>query len=215
MEAAMELRHLRYFVAVAGSLTLAAEKRLRTAQPSLSRQIRDLEYEVGVQLMSRSVHGIELTAAGRAFLDHARLALTQAEAAAEAARRAAQPVKPTFAMGFQTGQEVDWLPRATSILCDELPNIEIRVSSDHSTVLADDLQRGKLDITFLRWEQKPDLGIGWSRRSRSSWSCRATIRSLSARPLIRTISSVKRSSGYRASRAYCVLPSMIICNDLE
>jgi LysR family hca operon transcriptional activator len=159
MEAAMELRHLRYFVAVAeeGSLTLAAGKRLHTAQPSLSRQIRDLEYEVGVQLMSRSVHGIELTAAGRAFLDHARLALTQAEAAGEAARRAALPVKPTFAMGFQTGQEVDWLPRATTLLHDELPNIEIRVSSDHSTMLADDLQRGKLDIAFLRREQKPDL----------------------------------------------------------
>jgi LysR family hca operon transcriptional activator len=155
----MELRHLRYFIAVAeeGSLTLAAEKRLHTAQPSLSRQIRDLEYEVGVQLLSRSVHGIELTAAGRAFLDHARLALTQAEAAAEAARRAAQPAKPTFAMGIQTGQEVDWLPRATSILRDELPNTEIRVSSDHSTMLADDLQRGKLDIAFLRREQKPDL----------------------------------------------------------
>jgi LysR family hca operon transcriptional activator len=53
----MELRHLRYFIAVAeaGSLTVAAEKKLHTAQPSLSRQIRDLEYEVGVQLMSRSV----------------------------------------------------------------------------------------------------------------------------------------------------------------
>src|SRR5258707_2197974 len=128
----MELRHLRYFIAVAeaGSLTVAAEKKLHTAQPSLSRQIRDLEYEVGVQLMSRSVHGVELTAAGRAFLDHARLALTQAEAAAEAARRAAQPAKPTFAMGFQTGQEIDWLPRATSVLRNELLNIEIRVSSD-------------------------------------------------------------------------------------
>src|SRR5438034_10566210 len=155
----MELRHLRYFIAVAeaGSLTVAAEEKLHTAQPSLSRQIRDLEYEVGVQLMSRSVHGIELTAAGRAFLDHARLALTQAEAAAEAARRAAQRTKPTFAMGFLTGQEVDWLPRATSILRDELLNIEIRVSSDHSTMLADDLQRGRLDIAFLRREQKPDL----------------------------------------------------------
>jgi DNA-binding transcriptional LysR family regulator len=78
----MELRHLRYFVAVAeeGSLSVAAEKRLHTAQPSLSRQIRDLEYEVGVPLLTRSVHGAELTAAGRAFLDHARLALTQAEA---------------------------------------------------------------------------------------------------------------------------------------
>src|ERR1700730_676672 len=158
-KAAMELRHLRYFVAVAeaGSFSVAAEKKLHTAQPSLSRQIRDLEYEVGVQLMNRSVHGIELTAAGRAFLDHARLALTQAEAAAEAARRAAQPSKPTFAMGFLTGQEVDWLPRATSILRDELLNIEIRVSSDHSTMLAEDLQRGKLDIAFLRLEQKPDL----------------------------------------------------------
>src|SRR5258707_3181193 len=105
MEGAMELRHLRYFIAVAeeGSLTLAAEKRLHTAQPSLSRQIRDLEYEVGVQLMSRNVHGIELTAAGRAFLDHARLALTQAEAATEAARRAAQSAKPTFGLRFLTG----------------------------------------------------------------------------------------------------------------
>src|SRR5947208_1592761 len=114
MEAAMELRHLRYFVAVAeeGSLTLAAEKRLRTAQPSLSRQIRDLEYEVGVALLTRSVHGVELTAAGRAFLDHARLALTQAEAAGEAARRAAQPTRQIFAIGFLTGQEVEWLPRA-------------------------------------------------------------------------------------------------------
>src|SRR5246500_2465686 len=118
MEGTMELRHLRYFIAVAeaGSLTVAAEKKLHTAQPSLSRQIRDLEYEVGVQLMSRSVHGIELTAAGRAFLDHARLALTQAAAAAEAARRAAHPVKPPFAMGFLTGQEVGWRPHPTSVL---------------------------------------------------------------------------------------------------
>src|SRR6202011_673144 len=101
MEAAMELRHLRYFVAVAeaGSLTVAAEKTLHTAQPSLSRQIRDLEYEVGVALMNRSVHGIELTAAGRAFLDHARLALTQAEAAGEAAGGAPGPLKPPFPPG--------------------------------------------------------------------------------------------------------------------
>ena len=89
----MELRHLRYFVAVAeeGSLTHAAERRLHTAQPSLSRQIRDLEIEVGVKLLERGARGIELTAAGRTFLDHARLALLQVEAAGEAARRAAQP----------------------------------------------------------------------------------------------------------------------------
>jgi LysR family hca operon transcriptional activator len=107
--------------------------------------------------MSRSVHGIELTAAGRAFLDHARLALTQAEAATEAARRAAQPSKPIFSMGFLTGQEVDWLPHAPGILREELPDLEIRVSSGFSTNLADDLQRGKLDVAFLRPEPKPDL----------------------------------------------------------
>jgi len=157
----MELRHLRYFVAVAeeGSLTVAAEKRLHTAQPSLSRQIRDLEYEVGVPLLTRSVHGVELTAGGRAFLDHARLALTQAEAAAEAARRATQPAKQVFAIGFTTGQEVDWLPRATDLLRSELANIEIRVSSDHSATLANELVRGKLDIAFLRAEKIPDIAF--------------------------------------------------------
>src|SRR6202166_2773 len=103
----MELRHLRYFMAVAetGSLTAAAERRLHTSQPSLSRQIRDLEYEVGVELLSRGARGVELTASGRAFLDHARLALAQVDAAGEAARRAAQPAKRTFALGFLTGHE--------------------------------------------------------------------------------------------------------------
>src|SRR6202166_917549 len=129
MESAMELRHLRYFIAVAeaGSLTVAAEQKLHTAQPSLSRQIRDLEYEVGVQLMSRSVHGIELTAAGKAFLDHARLALAQVDAAVEAARRAAQPARKTFAIGFQTGHEMNWLPRAMHLLRDELKNIQVTI----------------------------------------------------------------------------------------
>jgi LysR family hca operon transcriptional activator len=156
----MELRHLRYFVAVAeeGSLTLAAKKRLHTAQPSLSRQVRDLEYEVGVELMRRSVHGIELTAAGRAFLDHARLALVQVEAAIEAARRAAHPAKPTFALGFLTGQEMDWLPETMRILRDQLPNIEISVSSQYSPDLAQALLRGKLDLAFMRREAlMPDL----------------------------------------------------------
>ncbi len=150
----MELRHLRFFVAVAeeGSLSVAAERRLHTAQPSLSRQIRDLEYEVGAQLMIRSARGIELTAAGRVFLDHARLALAQVEAAGEAARRAAQPAKPSFALGFLTGQEMDWLPEALHLLRDELPNIEITISSQYSPDLAGALVRGKLDVAFLRPE---------------------------------------------------------------
>jgi LysR family transcriptional regulator, hca operon transcriptional activator len=159
MEDAMELRHLRYFIAVAeeGSLTLAAEKRLHTAQPSLSRQIRDLEYEVGVQLMSRSVHGIELTAAGKLFLDHARLALAQVDAAVEAARRVGQPKRTTFAIGFQTGLEVNWLPRAMQVLRDELKNIQVTILSDYSPDLAEALVRGRLDVAFLRTEPNIDL----------------------------------------------------------
>src|SRR5882757_6120425 len=162
MDWSMELRHLRYFVAVAeeGSLTLAAERRLHTAQPSLSRQMRDLELEVGAQLMTRSPRGIELTAAGRAFLDHARLALSQVEAAGEAARRAAHPAKTSFVMGFLTGQEMDWLPAALRILRDELPSIEVVISSQISPALAADLLRGKIDVAFLRREEgMPDLAF--------------------------------------------------------
>jgi LysR family hca operon transcriptional activator len=156
----MELRHLRYFVAVVeeGSLTAAAERRLHTSQPSLSRQIRDLEYEVGAELLSRSVHGVELSPAGKAFLDHARLALMQADAAVEAARRAAQPARKTFAIGFQTGHEMNWLPKAMHVLRDELRNIEVTVSSDYSPDLAEALARGRLDVAFLRVEPGYDLG---------------------------------------------------------
>jgi len=79
-----------------------------------------------------------LTAAGKAFLDHARLALAQVEAAREAARRAAHPEKPTFALGFLTGQEMDWLPEAMHILRDALPPIDVTVTDDRLIVaLAD------------------------------------------------------------------------------
>jgi LysR family hca operon transcriptional activator len=157
----MELRHLRYFVAVAeeGSLTLAAAKRLHTAQPSLSRQIRDLEYEVGVPLITRSVRGITLTAAGQVFLEHAKLTLAQAQVATEAARRAALPAKPSLAVGVLVGHEADWLPRSTGLLRDEMFSAEIKVSSGFSTTLAHDLQHGTLDVAFLRHETDTDLAF--------------------------------------------------------
>jgi LysR family transcriptional regulator, hca operon transcriptional activator len=156
----MELRHLRYFIAVAetGSLTEAAERRLHTSQPSLSRQIRDLEDQVGVDLLSRSVRGVELTDAGKVFLDHARLALMQVDATVEAARRAARPARKTFDIGFLTGHEMNWLPRATHVLRDQLTNIQIVVSSDYSPNLADALTRGGMDLAFMRLEPGYDLG---------------------------------------------------------
>jgi LysR family hca operon transcriptional activator len=158
----MELRHLRYFVAVAeaGSLTVAAARKLHTSQPSLSRQIRDLEREIGAQLLTRGARGIELTPAGRAFLDHARLALTQVAAAAEGARRAVHPAKPSFAMGFLTGHELTWMPEAVRILRDELPNINVIISSQYSPQLADALLKGTADAAVLRRERGvPDLAF--------------------------------------------------------
>ncbi|MDF7660685.1 LysR substrate-binding domain-containing protein [Erwiniaceae bacterium L1_54_6] len=162
----MELRHLRYFIAVAeaGSLTEAAEKRLYTSQPSLSRQIRDLEKQVGVDLLRRTARGVELTDSGRAFIDHARLALAQVDMAVEAARRAAQPAKPRFALGFLTGQEMTWLPDAMQLLRQELPNIEVTVSSDYSTELALAVAHGKLDLAFMRVEPGHDLDYRFVRK---------------------------------------------------
>src|SRR6266851_3306329 len=146
----MELRHLRYFVAVAETenLTLAAKAKLHTSQPSLSRQIRDLEDEVGAPLLTRRARGIELTPAGRAFLDHARVVLSQVEAATEAARRGAHPAKPCFVMGFLTGHELTWMPEALQILHDELPNIDVMISSKYSPQLASALVKGTVDAAF-------------------------------------------------------------------
>jgi LysR family hca operon transcriptional activator len=154
MDETMELRHLRYFIAVAeeGSLTNAAERRLHTAQPSLSRQIRDLELEVGVKLLERKARGIALTPAGRLFLDHARLALMQVEVACEAARGTEQSEKPGFVVGFLLGQEVIWLSETLRILREEAPEVEVTLSTKSSPELADALMQRKVDVAQLRRE---------------------------------------------------------------
>jgi LysR family hca operon transcriptional activator len=151
----MELRHLRYFVAVAETenLTLAAKAKLHTSQPSLSRQIRDLEEEVGAPLLTRRARGIELTPAGRVFLDHARSVLAQVATATEAARRIAHPEKPCFVMGFLTGHELTWMPEALRILHDELPNVDVMISSQYSPLLATGLSKGTIDAAVLRRER--------------------------------------------------------------
>jgi LysR family transcriptional regulator, hca operon transcriptional activator len=151
----VELRHLRYFVAVAesASFTVAAHSRLHTTQPSLSRQIRDLEEEIGAQLLARSARGIELTPAGRVFLEYARSVLIQVETAAEAARRVSHPPKPCFAIGFLTGHELTWMPEILRILRDELPNVDVMVSSQYSPQLADALSKGRIDAALLRRER--------------------------------------------------------------
>ncbi len=102
--------------------------------------------------MRRSARGVELTEAGKAFIDHARLAIAQVDAATASARRAATPAKPRLALGFLTDQETTWLTAAMHLLREELPNIEVTVSSDYSTELAVALSRGELGAAFMRAE---------------------------------------------------------------
>jgi len=158
----VELRHLRYFVAVAeeGSLLTAAERRLNTSQPSLSRQIRDLEAEIGVQLFERQARGVTLTPAGRVFLNHARLALLQVEAAVDSAQREGRPKRPVLSMGFLVGLEATWLPHLLRIIREEAPDTEVTLCSLSSPELALALMRGTLDIAFLRPE-KNSLGVSF------------------------------------------------------
>ncbi|MGV7241141.1 LysR family transcriptional regulator [Caballeronia sp. M23-90] len=155
----MELRHLRYFIAVAetGSLTVAAEQRLNTSQPSLSRQIRDLEEQIGTNLFIRNSQGVIMTDAGKAFIDHARRALLQVDAAVDAARRAVPSSKQRFALGFLTGEEMTWLPECMHILRAELPNVDVSVTSDYSIDLAAQIAHGTLDLAFCRVEPTFDL----------------------------------------------------------
>ncbi len=158
----LELRHIRYFVAVAEarSLKSAAEETLHTTQPSLSRQIRDLETEVGAKLLERHARGVKLTAAGRVFLDHARVMLSQAETAIQSARHAAHPTRPSLALGFMIGHDTTWLPRALQLLRDELPDIHVVISTQNSPQLAAALQQNRIDAAFLRKEDGgPDLSF--------------------------------------------------------
>src|SRR5258707_6819789 len=118
MGVGMELRHLRYFVAVAdaGSLTVAAQRMLHTSQPSLSRQIRDLEDEVGAPLLTRRARGIELTPAGRAFFDHAPLILSPVQTAAQASPPVAPPPQPPLRIGLFHRPQMNVEPRSPANL---------------------------------------------------------------------------------------------------
>ena len=158
----MELRHLRYFVAVVeeGSFTVAAERRLHIAQPSLSRQIRDLESKLGAELIVRGTQGLTLTVAGQVFLEHARFILARVEIARIATQRAARSAKTPFVVGFLSGYETALLPEVLSILHDELHDAELTPISSSSPELTRDLINGKVDLAFIRpYDSPPELAL--------------------------------------------------------
>lgn len=154
----MELRHLRYFVAVAEQLNLtrAAEK-LFIAQPPLTRAIKQLEEELHVQLFLRKPRGLELTPGGEYFLEQARQILHKVEATVEDTRRIAQHRKTVFSIGFVPSVFYGQLPLMVRRLRRN-KNLEIILHELKTREQVDALKNGKIDIGFGRVRiEDPDV----------------------------------------------------------
>src|SRR6201996_9368942 len=122
----MELRHLRYFVIVAEeqNVTRAAE-RLHVSQPPLSRQIHDLEAELGVELFHRTAKSLALTEAGKVFLNEARAVLLRVDKAVETVRTVARGDRGSLRIGYSPSLAVELLPKALRVLEHERPGIRV------------------------------------------------------------------------------------------
>jgi LysR family hca operon transcriptional activator len=147
----VELRHLRYFVAVAEELSFTrAAVRLRTAQPSLSQQIRQLERTVGVELLDRSRHHVALTNAGRIFLRQARDILDRVEYAQRLARQAADGQAGDLSVGTFPSADVRILPALRPLVAEHLPDLRLILHSKYAVEPLAGLQSGTLDVAFMR-----------------------------------------------------------------
>ncbi|MFC8427138.1 LysR family transcriptional regulator [Streptomyces sp. NPDC057253] len=148
----MDLRHLRYFVAVAEERHFGrAAERLHMAQPPLSQQIRQLETELGVQLLHRTTRRVDLTEAGRAYLDRARGILAEVDEAAHHARLVATGSVGHLAIGCVGSATYSLLPALSRRLTEELPGVDF---SFRGEMLAPDqveaLRTGAIDVALLR-----------------------------------------------------------------
>lgn len=146
----MELRHIRYFVAVAEELNFSrAATRLNISQPPLSQQIAALEAELGARLLVRNSRGVELTAAGRSFLKRAREILSQTQEAVNEARRADRGSAGTISVGFMSSVMLLKLGPYLRRFCDEVPSAELTLERKPSDQQYMAVLRGELDIGFV------------------------------------------------------------------
>src|SRR6266704_1500515 len=158
---AMELRHLRYFIAVAeeGHITRAAE-RLGMQQPPLSQRIKAIERELDVQLFRRKARGVELTEAGRVFLDNARAMLTQNERAIESTRRTARGEQGRLCVGVTpTGPFHPFVPRVIRAFRQAYPLVSLTLEEHTSNELVEHLRNERVDVTFIRTRPADPQGL--------------------------------------------------------
>ena len=145
----MELRHLRYFVVVAEeqNVTRAAE-RLHVSQPPLSRQIRDLEDELGVELFRRSAKSLALTEAGKIFLIEARAVLLRVDKAIETVRMVARRDRGSLRIGYAPSLTAEFLPRALRLFEAERPGVRVALHDLSSEECLQRIADGKLDLAL-------------------------------------------------------------------
>jgi DNA-binding transcriptional LysR family regulator len=151
-EPTVELRHLRYFIAVAEECHFGrAAERLHMAQPPLSQQIRQLEQEVGTALLERTTRRVELTPAGALFLDRARSILAAVDGATADAERAARGEIGRLSIGFTGTATYELMPTVAKKVREELPGVELELHGEMLTpAQVAGLRDGSLDVGFLR-----------------------------------------------------------------
>src|SRR5215475_2013231 len=147
----MELRHLRYFVVVGEEQHFGrAAERLRVAQPALSRQVQDLEEEIGFKLFDRLPRGVKISAAGKSFLADARRILHEVNEAAARAKRVAAGQAGTLRVGFV--ESISWhglVPDSFRQFRERRPEAELQLKPGSSLDHLEAVQGGRLDASFL------------------------------------------------------------------
>jgi LysR family transcriptional regulator, benzoate and cis,cis-muconate-responsive activator of ben and cat genes len=146
----VELRHLRYFVAVAEMENVSrAALKLHVSQPALSRQIRDLEDEIGFQLLERTAKSVRLTDAGRAFLNDARVLLQHADEAVKKARTIASEEPTELHVGYSPTPFAEILPKTLRAFQKAMPNVHVRLHDWRNKEILDGLHDGRLHLGLL------------------------------------------------------------------
>src|SRR5262252_5587791 len=150
LAAQMELRHLRYFVAVAETENVSrAALKLHVSQPGLSRQIRDLEDELGFPLLERSAKSVRLTEAGRVFLVEARAVLQRADEAVQTARAVASGQRGEIHVGYAPSLTVELLPRALRFFQEANPGVRVQLHDLSTREMLRGLRDGKLHLALI------------------------------------------------------------------
>jgi DNA-binding transcriptional LysR family regulator len=152
------LRHLRYFVAIGEEQHYGrAARRLRVAQPALSRQIQDLEEELGFELFDRLPRGVKLSSAGKLFLEDVRRILSEISDAAARAGHAARGLSGTLRVGFT--ENSCWrgvVPESFRRFRELQPDAELQLRPSASLDQIEDLRSGRLDAGFVNFMPKSD-----------------------------------------------------------